>query len=281
MAATFYSNTIWYLLLGTLTVFEMFIVLKKSENHTRIISLFLFISGMTFSIEVVIYCFFKAYNYYPMILPHSPIDDGLAGNLFSQFSITATALIIIVSNLKYYWYFIFAGLYGIIEELFLKLGIYSHNWYRTWITVIGLIILFAVWKRVSKDYSFFIGSKKRYISFFFGLYTLHMILVWWPLLLASIVKINMNIFSDPFTSYTFVSFLNLTVLTVICLLVYFSHSKWLSRVIEMLLFYSIFYLSEKFNIIHIKTGWSFVVATIDILGMLLFVYFLDKLFKKL
>jgi hypothetical protein len=44
--------------------------------------------------------------------------------------------------------------------------------------------------------------------------------------------------------------------------------------------YSIFYLAEKFNIIHIKTGWFFAVATIDIFGMLLFVYFLDKLFSN-
>jgi hypothetical protein len=105
---------------------------------------------MAFSIEVTIFCFLKAYNYYPMVFPQSPINDGLAGNLFSQFSITATSLLIAVFNLNDYYFFIFGGIYGIIEELFLKLGIYSHNWYQTWITVLGLILIFWMTKKCTK-----------------------------------------------------------------------------------------------------------------------------------
>ncbi|WP_143187659.1 hypothetical protein [Desulfosporosinus lacus] len=50
-------------------------------------------------------------TYYPMIIknPPMPIDDMLMGNLFSQTSVSATALLVAVLNLKYYWYIIFAA----------------------------------------------------------------------------------------------------------------------------------------------------------------------------
>jgi hypothetical protein len=280
MSPAFWTNTIWYLLLGVITIIQMVIVLIKAQNRAHIISLFFFISGMTFSIEVIICCFLRAYDYYPMIIPHSPIDDNLAGNLFSQFSITTTALMVIVFNLKYYWFFIITGIYWVIEELFLKLGIYSHNWYQTWITSLGLPILFALWKRLSKSSILFTGQFWRYVSMFLGLYTLHMIIIWWTFLLLNILGINTNIFQDTLVSYAFISFLNLLILSIACMFIYFSPLKWWMRLIVIFMLYSIIYLARTMNIIYIKPGWLLIVATINIFGMLLFVFFLDKLFSK-
>jgi hypothetical protein len=74
-------------------------------------------------------------------------DDGVVGNYFSQFSVSATAMLIAVYELNYYWYIIFAGAYGCIEELFLKLGIYEQYWYRTWMTVASLPVLSWIGKK--------------------------------------------------------------------------------------------------------------------------------------
>ncbi len=280
MTSTFWSNTIWYILLGVITIIQIIVVLEKVKNRAYIAALFFFISGMTFSIEVIIYCFLRSYDYYPMVFPNSPIDDGLAGNLFSQFSITSTGLLIIAFNLKYYWFFIFTALYGIIEELFLKLGIYSQNWYITWITMIGLPVLFTFWKKVSKSNFVFNVGIWRYLSMFFGLFTLHMITIWWPFLILDIVKINKKIFTDPLTSYTFISLLNLFISSIVCMFIYFSKSKWWIKSIAIWFLYSVIYISNNLNIIHIKPGWLLLVATIDTFGMLLYVYILDKLFTK-
>jgi hypothetical protein len=279
MTATFWSNTIWYIVLGVSTIIEMIFVLNKAKNIKHMIALFLIVSGMTFCIEITIYCFLKAYDYYPMITPQSPINDGLVGNLFSQFSITATALLIVVLNLKYYWCYIFAGIYGIIEVLFLKLAIYSQNWYKTWMTILGLVILFGIVKKMSKSISIYTRYPWRYILMLFGLYPLHMVIIWWSILLTGIVGINRKILPDAMASYALISFLNLFILSITCMIINFSISKgWLKSVV-LLFLYVTFYFAENLNIIYIKAGWFLIIATIDIFGMYWYVYFLDKLFN--
>lgn len=281
MSAAFWSNTIWFVLLGVSTVIELSFVFYKAKDKIHIIALFLSIAGVTFSVEVIIFCFLRGYDYYPMIIPQSPIDDGLAGNLFSQFSITSTALLIGVLDLKYYWSFVFAATYGIIEELFLKLSIYSHNWYKTWITILGLTVLFGTVKKTFKNKSIFTGHISRYILMFFALYTLHMIIIWWPFLLSGIVGINKKIFSDPLTSYTFISFLNLFVLSMACMIIFFLTSKWLYKSIVISALYFALYFAEGINIISIKEGWFLPAATMDIWGMYLFVYTVNELYNKI
>lgn len=280
MNDTFWSNTIWYILLGISTIIEIVFIFKKAKMYKHIIASFLAMSGIAFNIELTIFCFLRSYDYYPMIIPQSPIDDGLAGNLFSQFSITSTALLTAVLNLKFYWSFIFALIYGIIEELFISLGIYSHNWYKTWITILGITVLLEGGKKMFRCSSIFSGNISRYLLMFFGLYTIHMAFIWWPLLLSGIVGINKKIFSDPLTSYTFISFLNLLILSITCMIVYFSTLKrWLKSII-LLMLYGILYLAKNIGIIYIKDGWFLLISTIDIWVMYLLVHLMNRLFHK-
>ena len=135
-----------------LTLAEIVFVMVKAKRRKLTFAFYLTILGIVLSFETMIMIFLKSYSYYPMILknPLYPFDDSLAGNLFSQFSIAATILLVVTLNLKYYWHFIFAGIYGLIEAMFLALGIYSHNWYRTWITIVILSIAFWIAKKMHK-----------------------------------------------------------------------------------------------------------------------------------
>ncbi len=280
MQSSFWSNTIWFLLLGASSVIEIIFILKKARNPKHEIALFLSVSGIAFSFEAAIFCFLKAYYYYPMIFLGSPIEDGLAGNLFSQFSVVTTAILIAVLNLKYYWYFIFSMVYGIIEELFLRLGIYSHNWYRTWMTMLGLILLFWVVKKIYNNRTIYNGNSKRYFFMLFGLYTLHMPFIYWPFILSKIVVLNVKILPDAMNSYALISLINLFLLSITCMVLYFSKLKWWWKSIIILALYSTIYLADKFNVIYIKEGWFLIFATIDIFGMFLCIYILDKLFNS-
>jgi len=95
MSLTFWSNTIWYILLGISTIIEIIIIIVKSQNKKRVIALFCTVSGLIFSVEAAMMFLLKSYEYYPMILPQLPLDDMVAGNIFSQFSITATVVLLI------------------------------------------------------------------------------------------------------------------------------------------------------------------------------------------
>lgn len=139
----FWTNTIWYVLLAFSTIFEVIFSIIKARRRKFVFAFYMTLVGLVLFFKTIILIVFKAYNYYPMIIHTSPFDDVLAGNLFSQFSVAATALLVAAFNLEYYWIIILSGLYGLIEELFLALGIYSHNWYQTWMTVVLLNIYFG------------------------------------------------------------------------------------------------------------------------------------------
>jgi len=142
LGTAFWSHTIWFILLGITTMIELIIILLNVKKRPTVLALYLTISGMTFFFEMIILSLLRAYTYYPMLIPDSPPDDSIAGNLFSQFSVSASALLLAVFHLKYYWYIVFALIYGSIEELFLALGLYKQNWYHTWMTVLFLLFFF-------------------------------------------------------------------------------------------------------------------------------------------
>lgn len=279
MKPAFLSNTIWFILLGVLTAVEILIILVKAKNRKAALALFCTVSGMTFTYEAIICCFLKAYNYYPMIFPQSPFDDYLAGNLFSQFCITATALMIAVLNLKNYWILIIAAVYGVVEELFLYLGIYSHNWYQTWMTVVGLILLFTVTRKIYKSTFKPLGHMLRYTYIFFGLYTLHMPSITWAFKLTGILAFNMGIIPDPLSSYAMLALAVLFFLSITCMFIYFSKLKWLWKLMLTLTIYIVFNIASILNLIYIKEGWFFIYTTISFSSMFLFIYILDKLYN--
>lgn len=149
-----------------------------------------------------------------MLIPQSPSDDSIAGNLFSQFSVSATALLIAVYKLKYYWYLIFAAAYGAIEELFLYLGIFKHNWYRTWMTVAGLMLMLWIVKRMYLYTSRGISPFWRHIFIFFGLTALHQHTIVWAQRLAGISVYSESLLPDAERSMVVLSAINNLLLSV-------------------------------------------------------------------
>lgn len=231
---------------------------------------------MYFAIEATICCFFKAYNYYPMIFPESRIDDNLAGNLFSQFLLTATALFIAVYNLKKYWFLICSIFFIMIEELFQYLGIYSHNWYRTWMTL-GFMGIFWMAKKLYDSDIIYKPGMARYCLMFFGIFTMHMPMVMWGQIITGIVSPSRSLLGDPMSSYAFISLSNLIILSVVCMFIYFSKIKFHYKVLVTLALYCLIYAAKMAGLVAIKKGWFLFFSTADIFGMYLAVFVLNKL----
>lgn len=205
MHSTFWTNTIWYIPLAILVFIQLIYTLSKTEKRRLTFAFFITVSGMTLNFETLILIFMKAYAYYPMIIKNSPnpFNDVLAGNLFSQFSISASTLLAVVLNLKYHWYLILAAIYGFIEEGFLALGVYKHNWYQTWMTVV--MAPFSLWI-AKKMYEKIIKGVKPvfyYAYIYFGLFTLYVITLLWGLHLSGYVEFSKTVFKDPINSVYF------------------------------------------------------------------------------
>jgi hypothetical protein len=280
MKSTFWTNTIWYILLGILALFQLVFVIAKAKKRRLTFAIYLTTVGITLYFETMILIFFKAYAYYPMIIQKGsdPFNDVLAGNLFSQFSVSITALLVVILDLKYYWYFIIGGIYGIIEELFIALGIYSHNWYRTWMTVVGLSILIWIVKKLYTKILHGIKPIIYYGYIYMGLFTLYVVTLLWGLDVAGYMRFTTVLFNSPKNSRYSLYLIYYTLSSIFVMLIYFSKFKLIYKTLIIFILYTICYTGYKLNFIWIKDGWFLPVITITIFWAYLSVFALDKLY---
>lgn len=284
MVSTFWTHTIWYTLLGIFTLFELVFVMIKAERRKLTFAFYLTILGISLNFETMILIFFKAYAYYPMIIQNhsNPFDDVLAGNLFSQFSVAATILLVVVLNLKYYWYIILAFIYGIIEEWFLALGIYSHNWYRTWMTVVILPFAFWLSKKIYTKILQGIKPVLYYVYIFLGLFSLYVVTILWGLQVSGYLAFSTTVLHDPINSRYFIALaLFFIPPSLAMMLIYFSRLKlrWKALIISVL--YALYYIGYMLNLVWIKEGWFLLVTTVTIFWMYLSIFILDRLYGGL
>lgn len=281
MSPTFWSNTIWYILLGFTTILTLVIVLVKGNNPRRTLALFLTISGITFvCFEMAILMFLKAYVYFPKIFANQH-DDSVAGNLFSQFSVSASAILIAVLNLRFYWYLIIAAVYGVVEEFFIQLGIYKQNWYKTWMTVIGLLILFWVAKTVNNIFLNHYGRVWRYLFIFLGLCTLHLHSIIWASKVIGLRIFNETLLVDNDSSIVLIAGIYMLLLGISTMIIYFTNVKWIWKATGIFILYLAHYYAEKYQLLISAEGWFFILTSIHIWGMYLYTYILDRLYPQL
>ncbi|MFX4261386.1 hypothetical protein ACOBQJ_04200 [Pelotomaculum propionicicum] len=264
-----------------MTLIELIFVVVKAKNH-RVLALYLTLMGIVLDFESIILIFLKGYSYYPKILqnPPLPFDDVLAGNIFSQTSVAATALMVAVLNLKYYWYIVLAGLYAIIEESFLALGIYSQGWYKTWMTVALLPLLFQIAKILYAKNLKTIKPLFYYGYILLALFPLNIVIVTWGFMLLRLQEFSFTVLPDPIMSRHFLVLIHHSLISIPMMLIYFLRPKWTWKALVILMLYIAYYIAFKANLILIKEGWFLPVSTITFFWMYLSVLIMDKLYTN-
>ncbi|SHI29675.1 hypothetical protein SAMN02746098_03833 [Desulfosporosinus lacus DSM 15449] len=172
-------------------------------------------------------------------------------------------------------------MYGIIEELFLSLGIYSHNWYQTWMTVVSLPIYFWVAKKMYEKIIRGIKPLFYYGYIYLGLFLLssatltHMFFI-----LTRHQDFNATLFPNPVTSRFLLFLVHFHLLSIPIMLIYFLRFNFIWKSLVIIALYILYYIGYKLNLIWIKEGWFLPVSTANIFGMYLSVVILDKLYDS-
>lgn len=141
-------NSYWYLGLAILSVLLLIYICIKKRS-VRSLLLFFVMVGIGYIIEAVIYILLGSYQYYPKLIVHEPYYDSNLGAIASNtLALPSVATFIAAFRLRWMWLIFFTCLFVGIEWLFLKLNIYSHNWWRLGYTALGLPFFFAVAKKM-------------------------------------------------------------------------------------------------------------------------------------
>jgi len=139
-------SVFWYWALTTIGVgMIVFTWVKKKSISTISLVSFLMMSFLTVS-EFSVLTVFSGYAYKPEVFP-DPFADSVMGYLLGNLLLWAGAANLVVNfSLGNRWIFLLAGIFMLVETLFLDLGIYKHYWWRTYMTGIAVIIGFNITK---------------------------------------------------------------------------------------------------------------------------------------
>ena len=166
LPTAFWSNTVWYILLGIISIISIVFILYKSNNRNFDIGFGLAVLGATFHAEFTLLVAFNAYRYFPTIFNDSFLDSVI-GNYVSQTSVASTVGLIIVYRMPAIWNYIVSGMYFLIDILFVNLGIYLHLWYKSWYT---LMLVFLSLLIANKWYHYLLNYPNSFIYYL----TLHL-----------------------------------------------------------------------------------------------------------
>jgi len=136
-------NFIPYLLLTAVCAVALISLLIRKRDVWPLIVLLSF-SGTIYVFEFFIMVLFDSYRYHPNIVK-IPYYDNVVGALVSNFfAVPVAAVFVVVYRLRAPWILSLALAFGAIEWLFLRIGAFEHQWWRTPYTILALLIFFPV-----------------------------------------------------------------------------------------------------------------------------------------
>lgn len=274
---TFWTNSIWYISLGIISIAILSLIIIKSKQKKKDLGFFLAVFGMTLIIETIIYVFLRAYEYYPLIITTSPKDDGVLGNIISQFSISTAILFVCFFHISTKGIVLITFLFYIIEKLFLFLEIYKHYWYKEWITSIGLIVLFKlslIWYR-----KVFTSSNKllKYTTVLLGVLSLYLPTTNWIAVLSGYFDIKDNLLIDPYISHALIAIPKYLIMMNIVYFLYDKKAKWFWYIVT----FSVIFICDTIlyytNLMYVKDGFLFIYSGICFLTVYLYIVSMRKL----
>lgn len=139
------KSSYWYIALALLSVLVFILALWKKRDQ-KLVALYLFLGGLTYTFEYFVFVLFNSYIYYPGILENEYFDNALGAAVSNAFSVPMTSVLVAAYQLNYIYMLIpIISIIG-IELLFLHLGIYKHLWWHEIYTIIGLFMAFHIAK---------------------------------------------------------------------------------------------------------------------------------------
>jgi hypothetical protein len=279
MTGYFWSNTIWYIMLLITGILSVTVAMLKSKNRKLTLAFTFAVLGLVYLCEYIIVVYFDAYSYSPKIVADS-FQDIVLGNTFSQISIATTAILLITLDLSLAWYVAVAIAYYLIEVLFLHLGIYHQNWFKSFFTPIILVPL--LW--LIKKWYYKVASTSKgflfYMALLFGSYAVVAHLITLPLKLLNLQVIRGYLFSDPSKDHTATGMLY--VYGIINILINLNRWKvhWVWKGVVLALLFVVQYVLYLLGFINSPNGWISLVTLFFLLGSYAIVMVMNTLLSQ-
>ncbi len=275
MNASFWTNTVWYVALGAVSVALFVLTLAKTRERKKTFAFFFAVLGMTYFIEVFLLIITNAYAYYPKIASDS-FHESLIGNFFSQYSVSASAVLIATLGLNIWWRIGFSFAYFLIDVLFVRLNIYAHNWYSSWFTLAGFFVYsWAVGKWHEKVFAH--PSKIIYFStLFLGLFALGGNILGTTLNFLEIRRYGIGLYEQATKDNTATSILYGVLIGFIVIPLYRMKSHPVLKGLIFLALFAFDYSLYRVGVIQVRAGWFVAGSLLTLFGRYFFTGVIDR-----
>ncbi|TYS18625.1 hypothetical protein FZC78_03625 [Rossellomorea vietnamensis] len=134
-------NTRYFLLLGIFHCVLLLIVLVRRKQRITLVLLFTNM-GFAYLFDYLILNLFNAYTYKPHVMKNRSLDNIFGAILSQDVYVPVGATFITAFRGDWRWKISFSLYFYFIEKLFLKLGLYTVHWWRSYYTPIFLCLYF-------------------------------------------------------------------------------------------------------------------------------------------
>ncbi|WP_064092320.1 hypothetical protein [Rossellomorea aquimaris] len=184
------------ILVATSIILFVYTLTMKRQISSYIILFWLFISGLAYLFEYIVFILFNSYAYHPHLLENK-YNDSVFGSISSQaFSVPIAITIIVVYKLKIKWTLLIIGLFYLIEACFMFLDIYTQYWWKSLYT--SLFLIFSIF--LAKIWWWLLETRSNrllyFLTLFFALSTITLSLGWILSPLLKWYEIPLNVFSN-------------------------------------------------------------------------------------
>ena len=263
MSNTFWTNTIWYIALFATSVSALAIVFIKTTGRKKAFAFFFAVLGLAYWMEVLLVLFLHAYAYMPMITEDIFFDTVL-GNIFSQVSVSSSAVLICTLGLSNWWLLGFSAAYFLIDLLFSSLGIYVHHWYRSVYTLAGFFIFGSIVKYWYNTFYRSPSKKLSYVTLFLSAFAITSNLLGTALRFFAIRIFQAGLFPDPSRDHTATTLIYMPVLVMISMALSRRKTPWFWKGSVFLLLFICQYGLVQSGIMIVRPGWQVIVLLLDL-----------------
>jgi hypothetical protein len=264
MNHAFWTNTIWYVALAATSAAALIIIFLKTSESRKTFAFFFAVLGLTYCFEVALVLLFNAYTYYPMIYPDDPFFDAVLGNIFSQVSVSSSAVLLCVLGLSNWWLAGFSGAYYLIDVFFIRLGLYEHFWYRSVFSLVGFFI-YGQAVRYWYNRIFSVHSKYLYcLTLFLSVFAVTTNLIGTLLKLLGLRVFQFTFYTDPSRNHTAMALIYGAVLIIFMIALDKRKLPWWQGI-----FFFLLLLGFQRGLIHsgvivVRPGWEIVIMLFDL-----------------
>ena len=192
------ANWVPFVSLSLISIFVLaYIMVKNRPISARIMLFWLFISGLAYVFEYIIYVLFNSYTYHPHILSNN-YNDSVFGSISSQaFSVPVSITYIVLYKLPISRIVVIIAMFFLIETWFIHSNLYEHHWWKSYYTtcflIVSVILAKTWWKLLSDGTNHYV----QFITLFFALSTVSLSFAWILSSLMNLYIIPLNHFVNP------------------------------------------------------------------------------------